>query len=272
MKFSVVAVVSTLFFFVPGLLTQTIPRGISSALISSDLGNTPGKIALTVRKEVQEVNLILSVTDRKGHFVQGLTPSDLTILDNDHKQTDITFLQRQTNLPLHIAFVFDISSSVADRFDAEQFTIRSFLKQVTRPRDSVVLYAFNEGIRFSTPVRGNWKQISHKVRRIRPGGETALYDAVSAAAQDLAKDRQPARKVMILISDGEENASKASLDATLASVLKAETGVYAVNVGENRSTDSARKEKPHSSSWPMRPVECTCMPTTAGMWARHLER
>src|SRR5579862_8090937 len=137
MKFCIVAVVSTLFFFVPSLLTQTIPRGISSALISSDLGNTPGKVALTVRKEVQEVNLILSVTDRKGHFVEGLTPSELTILDNDDKQTDITFFERQTNLPLHIAFVFDVSSSVANRFDAEQFTIRSFLKQVTRARDSV---------------------------------------------------------------------------------------------------------------------------------------
>src|SRR5579862_87636 len=241
MEFRLFGIVSTLLFFAPTLFAQTIPLEIGNALMANDLGSAPARPTLTVRKEVEEVNLILSVTDHRGHFVQGLTPSDLTILDNNAKQTEITFFQSQTNLPLRIAFVLDVSSSVASRFAAEQFTIRSFLKQVTKPEDSVMLYAFNQNIEFSTQVRGNWKQISRRISKLKPGGETALYDAITTAAQHLGEDPHPARKILILISDGEENASKSSLDATITSVLKAETVVYAVNMGEDRTTQIGKE-------------------------------
>jgi Ca-activated chloride channel homolog len=241
MKFCIPGVLAAFLLLVPILSSQAIPLEVSNALISHDVSSMTARLPMVVRKEVREVDLILSVTDGKGHFVQGLTPSDLTILDNDDKQTEITFFQSQTNLPLHIAFVFDISSSVSDRLDAEQYTISSFLKQVTKPRDSVLLYAFNDGIKLSTSISGNWKQVAHRVRKLHPGGETALYDAVTTAALGLWQDRRPARKILILISDGEENASKTSLDTALTSVLKAETVVYAVNVGEDRGTELGKQ-------------------------------
>ncbi len=241
MRFRVLGILPAVVFLLPALFSQTNRLGISNALIASNIDSQPTRLAMTVRKEVQEVNLILNVTDRRGHFVHGLQPSDLTILDNNQPQTHITFFQSQTNLPLRIALLLDVSSSVTSRFDAEQYTINSFLRHVTRPRDSVVLYAFNQGVRLVAPITGNWKEISHRVKKLKPGGETALYDAVSVAAQQLARDFNPARKIMIVISDGEENASKMNLDATLASVLRAETVVYAVNVGEDRSSELARQ-------------------------------
>jgi len=65
---------------------------------------------------VQEVPLVLSVTDHKGKYVDKLTPSDLMVLDNNQEQTAITFFEHRTNLPLNVAILIDMSSSVAHRF------------------------------------------------------------------------------------------------------------------------------------------------------------
>ncbi len=189
-----------------------------------------GPFALTIRKEVEEVNLILSVTDGRGHFVEGLRPSDLTILDDDKKQTALTFFQSQTDLPLHVGLVLDVSASISGEFDMEQATIRDFLKQSTREGDSVELFAFNQRVQLVAPILGDWKDVSRRVKKLKPDGQTALFDAVSVASEWLAEDPRPARRIVILVTDGEENASKATLDETIVQALHAETTIYAVNV------------------------------------------
>jgi VWFA-related protein len=201
-----------------------------------------GPVALNIKREVQEVNLILSVTDRKGHFVQGLEPDDLTIFDNDKKQTALTFFQSQTDLPLRVAVLLDISSSIADRFLVEQGTIDAFLKHATRPRDSVELFAFNQFVQLDSPVTNNWKQLSRRVRKIKPEGETALYDAVCSASRWLARDDSPSRRIIILISDGEENKSTATLQDTVATILKSEATVYSVNVQDIPPLDTVTRQ------------------------------
>jgi Ca-activated chloride channel homolog len=196
--------------------------------------------ALDIKREVEEVNLIVSITDRKGHFVEGLTPSDLTILDDDKRQTAFTFFQSQTDLPLHVALVLDVSASITAQFETEQWTIRNFLKRATRPSDSIELFAFNQSVELAAPVLDDWKQVSHEVKLLKPNGETAIYDAVSVASDWLAQDPRPARRIIILVTDGEENSSKSTLDETIASVLRAETTIYAVNVIDGPLDDDAR--------------------------------
>lgn len=212
----------------------------SPAMSAMSSLSSAGPFALTIKREVEEVNLILSVTDRKGHFVQGLSPSDLTILDDDKKQTALTFFQSETNLPLHVALVLDVSASITSQFEIEQATIRDFLKQATRPADSVELFAFNQHVQLVAPILGDWKQVSHRVKKLKPDGETALFDAVAVAGQWLAQDSRPSRRIIILITDGEENASKTTLDETVAQVLRSETTVYAVNVVDYPADSEAK--------------------------------
>lgn len=215
----------------PSLSQQVSPRkGPAVSAVSSF--SAAGPFALTIRREVEEVNLVLSITDRKGHFVQGLSPADLTILDDDKRQTALTFFQSQTDLPLHVALVLDMSASITPQFDMERATIRDFLKQATRPADTVELFAFNQRVRMIAPIQNDWKRISQQVKKLKPDGETALFDAVSVASDWLTQDPTPARRVIILVTDGEENASKTTLDDTVTQVLRAETTVYAVNVVE----------------------------------------
>lgn len=222
------------------LLAQQIIDGKGPSVSAMNSFSPSGPFALTIRRQVEEVNLILSVTDHKGRFVQGLSPSDLTILDDDKKQTALTFFQSQTNLPLHVALVLDISASITPQFDMERSTIRQFLKQATRPSDSVELFAFNQRVQFVAPIQNDWKQVSRRVKTLKPAGETALFDAVSTAAQWLGQDPQPARRIIILVTDGEENSSKTTLTDTIAQVLRAETTVYCVNVVDYPIDDQAK--------------------------------
>ncbi|SRR6266496_2749415 len=187
-------------------------------------------VVTTLKARVQEVPLVLSVTDHKGKYVDGLTESDLKVLDNNREQTAVTFFEHQTNLPLNVAIVIDASSSVAQRFGAEQSTIKSFIRTVARPSDSVNIFAFNDDVKLAARVKDNWKDIYRSIKKLKPNGKTALYDAVVTAADSLRKDERPSRKMIIIVTDGEENDSVYSIDSSIAHALKAESAIYAVNV------------------------------------------
>jgi len=195
----------------------------------------------TIDVHVHEVNLVLSVTDHKGKFVNNLRPSDFRILDNGMEQTKVTFFRRETDFPIKIALVLDISASIAFQFDEEKKAIKSFLKAVTRSSDSVMLFAFNQSVQLMSPITNNWDETARRVKGINPEGETALYDAVSVASEWLALDRGPARHIMILVSDGGENKSKATIDSAINSALKAEATIYSINVSEEKLSDEVKR-------------------------------
>lgn len=241
MKFQSGTVVLFLFASVFPSFSQQWPDPVSSAVRSSQALSAIDPIAMTIQREVEEVNLIISVTDHRGHFVEGLSPSDLAVFDDDKKQTALTFFQSQTDLPLQVALLLDMSGSVTAEFPQEQGTIAEFLKSATRTTDSVELFAFNQRVEFAAPVTNNWKEVSHRVRKLKPDGETALYDAVVQASQFLAQDPRPARRIIILISDGEENRSHISLDDTISQVLKNETTVYSVDVLNSPYDDDGKQ-------------------------------
>jgi len=221
------------------LSSQTpLPPGVADPGLDSL--RTVDRPVETINVHVHEVNLVLSVTDHRGKFVNTLRPSDLTILDNGVEQTKLTFFQRETDLPIKIALVLDISASIAYQFDAEKKAIKSFLKAVARPSDSVMLFAFNQNVQLKSPITNNWNETARRVKRLNPAGETAVYDAVSDASQWLALDG-PARHIMILISDGEENQSKATIDIAINNALKAEATIYSVNVSEEKVSDEAER-------------------------------
>ena len=227
-----------LIFLCPLLPQSTPPRGIADPRV--DPWPAPNVPIETIDVHVHEVDLVLSVTDHRGRFVNSLQPSDLTILDNGVEQTKLTFFERETDLPIKVALVLDISSSVAYRFDGEKKAIKSFLKAVARPSDSVMLFAFNENVQLKSPVTNNWNETAKRVKRLKPGGETALYDAVSEASQWLAIDQGPARRIMILVTDGEENKSRTTIGSTISDALKAEAAIYSVNVSEEKISDEAK--------------------------------
>jgi Ca-activated chloride channel family protein len=170
----------------------------------------------SIKKEVQEVNVTFTVTDHHGHFVRNLGPSDFTIHDNGEPPERITYFESQSELPLRLAIVIDSSDSVGYAFNDEKRSAGIFLKRLLRRNsDLALVMEFNQGVRLVQELASDNDLLSHAIHKLRSaGGETAIYDAVSAASQELAKvkDTQPARRAIILITDGEDNRSHIKLE------------------------------------------------------------
>src|SRR5262249_34791470 len=186
---------------------------------------TPGPASAppTFTKHVQEVNLVLTVTNWLGHFVKDLNEADIRILDNNQPVERITYFQTQTNLPLRVGIVLDASASVTYRFKFEQRSASSFLKRVLRRgSDSALLVSFNEQAHLIQPATDDHKILTESMKRFHPGGETAVYDAVAFGCRELTKlrDTNPARRALILITDGEDNRSRATLQEAVEAALR----------------------------------------------------
>ena len=170
-------------------------------------------------KEVIEVirttsNLIMvpvSVTDREGQAVQGLTKEDFR-LQEEGKQEEITGIGNPEEVPLAIALLFDISSSVSQKgfFQFQQNAAATFLKQVMKPNDRAAVFTIATQPTMVQPL-STAEVAAAKVVTIPPATTsvaTAFYDTVSAAAAYLETAPSQYRRVIIVITDGDDNNSK----------------------------------------------------------------
>src|SRR5947209_2785588 len=133
----------------------------------------------TFSKDVQEVSLVLTVTNKRGHFVRDLNPKDLAILDNDLPPEKITFFQSETDLPLRVALVIDTSDSVTNRFKFEQQAAAAFLKKILRPQsDMGLIVGFNQHVRVTQGPSNDPAKLRAGLDQLKLGGETSVFDAV----------------------------------------------------------------------------------------------
>jgi VWFA-related protein len=182
---------------------------------------------------VNEVNLIFTVTDKHGHYIPNLKQSDFTLLDDRKTPASVKSFHQQINLPLRVGIVIDASTSIHQRFQFEQQSAIEFLLQILKARSD---RAFIMGFDVTPTVTQDWTNnldgLETGVSRLRPGGGTALYDAVYTACRDkLLTERgpEPVRKAMVLISDGDDNVSRVYLDEAIKECQRAETIIYAIS-------------------------------------------
>lgn len=196
--------------------------------------------APTIVKRVEEVNLVLSVTNRRGRFVEHLNPSDLVISDNGEPADKITFFQRQTDLPLRVALVVDTSDSVAHRVAFEKKAAEAFLQGILRPQsDLAMVISFNEQARMLQPATDDIAKLGAAIHSLTIKGGTSIYDAVAFAADALSEvpDLDPVRRVIVLVTDGQDNSSRMDLVEAAGRALRAECVIYLVNTDTFVETD-----------------------------------
>ena len=195
----------------------------------------------TIKRSVDEVNLIFTVTDKhNGHFVRDLKQSDFALLDDQKAPAKVSKFIQQTNLPLRVGVVIDASTSIRQRFQFEQQSASEFLMQVLRPRSD---RAFVMGFDVTPDLKQDWTNnqdlLESGISKLRPGGGTALFDAVYKACRDKLLDtsrgQEPVRKTMILISDGDDNQSRAFLDDAIKMCQRAETIIFAISTNVSPS-------------------------------------
>jgi VWFA-related protein len=213
------------------------------ALASSVVRPEPVSLSI-IRAEVQEVNLAFTVTNHRGHFVRNLGPSDFMIQDNGEPPERITHFESQSELPLRLAIVIDRSDSVAYAFKDIRRSAAFFLENILRrTSDLAFVMGFNQEVRIVQEPANDIRLLSQAIRTLPSGGDTAIYDAVSAACQQLAKvrDTQTVRRVIILITDGEDNSSHIDLEQAEEVAQRNECAVYVVsiNAGIDRELERA---------------------------------
>lgn len=195
----------------------------------------------TLSKQVDEVNLILTVTDSKGRFVDNLTADDLRLLDNHKSPGKWNYFQARTNLPLNVILAVDISSSVRDRLGFEQRAANAFLKRIMRKEtDEAAVVAFGSTVQEKTAgMTSDVNELDATVRSLQAGGETAMYDAIVLAGYKLRANRNKTavRPVIILITDGVDTASKATLKMAEEAATRSEAAIFALDANSIYETD-----------------------------------
>jgi Ca-activated chloride channel homolog len=204
-----------------------------SAGASASAGDAPDDDSITIRKRVDEVNVVFTVTDKREHFVKDLTQNDFHVLD-DNKPAAVQYFSRQTNLPLRVGLLIDASNSVRDRFKFEQESAIEFLNQIIRPKyDKAFVIGFDTTPEVTQDFTDNAELLSHGVRMLRPGGGTAMYDAIYYACRDklMKEDRgvTATRRAIILLSDGEDNQSRVSREEAIEMAQRAEVIIYTIS-------------------------------------------
>jgi VWFA-related protein len=197
-------------------------------------GQAPEDTGQVIKIIANEVNLIFSVTDKHGHYVPNLKQSDFALLDDQKAPAKVTSFRQQTNLPLRVGIVIDASTSIRTRFQFEQQSAVEFLLQILKAKSD---RAFVMGFDVTPTVTADWTNnidaLETGINRLRPGGGTAMFDAVYTGCRDklldVSRGQEPVRRSMILISDGDDNQSRVHLDEAIKMCQRADTIVYAIS-------------------------------------------
>lgn len=197
----------------------------------------PQGAIVTLHSRVNEVNVLFIATDKHGKFVRDLNQNDFSILDDHKPPQAILNFKRETDLPLHLGVLVDVSGSIDSRFDFEQQATTSFLQHTLRHGfDKAFLMGFNSHSQMTQDYTDNVALLSTGVHKLHAGGGTALYDAIYRACKEkFLKDRpeKPVRKAIILVSDGEDNQSEVSRAEAIEMAQRAEVIVYAISTDDS---------------------------------------
>ena len=188
---------------------------------------------VTLRTTTNEVNVVFTVTDKRGHRVTDLKKNDFTIADDNKPPVEVRSFSAETNLPLQLGLLIDASNSVRDRFKFEQESAVEFLNQSIHPgKDRAFVVGFDVTPEVTQDFTDNPESLAHGVHELRPGGGTALYDALYFACRDKllkAPKNTPVRRAIILLSDGDDNQSHVTREEAIEMAQRAEAIVYTIS-------------------------------------------
>ena len=186
----------------------------------------------TLKVQANEVDLVFTVTDKNGRFINGLNQSSFGLLDDGRPPEAVLHFYSQTNLPLRVGILLDTSSSIRQRFQFEQDSAITFLLQVLHRNDRAFVEGFDVQTDMEQGFSNNIDLLSQGIHKLRPGGGTAMFDALYSACKDqmlTLRESSVVRKAIVLVSDGDDNYSHALETDAIKECQRADTIVYAIS-------------------------------------------
>jgi len=206
----------------------------------------------TIKVPVNLVDVLFTVLNRRNKLVSDLEQKDFRVLDDNIPQ-DIRYFSKQNDLPLRIGMLLDTSNSIRDRLKFEQDAANNFLFSVLRHnKDEAFVMTFDDEPEIVQAFTGDTGALRDKILRTRAGGGTAVYDAIfEACAKELSHPPRPpgdqpdvVRRVMILISDGEDNLSTHTRAEAIEMAQRTSVVIYTISTSTQWVTlDDPSKER-----------------------------
>ena len=185
----------------------------------------------TVKVAIRRVRLPITVTDKKGQFVPGLTKNDFVILEDKVPQAIETFSDdlSQTT-PLYIAVLMDTSPSTAGKLKFQQESAMNFIQTVVKPRrDRVLFGTFDDQINLMQDFTDRLDLLDKAVYSVKKmGTQTALFDAIWQFCDEKMRS-VPGRRVLLLVTDGEDTYSRANIRDAIDIAQRTETTIFAIS-------------------------------------------
>jgi Ca-activated chloride channel family protein len=219
------------------------PAGTTSEQVASPATPRPPDASrsdvFVFRKQVEEVVLHATVVDDKQRIVTNLDRSAFTVYEDGRPQTITSF--RHEDIPVAMGIVIDNSGSMREKRRKVNAAALNLVRS-SNPSDEVCIVNFNDEYYLDQDFTSNIKKLKEGLEKIESRGGTALYDAVVATADHLKKNAKLDKKVIFVVTDGEDNASTESLEQAIRR-LQAENGPTVYSIGILGEEEHPRRAK-----------------------------
>jgi len=219
---------------------QTAPAAPADQNAPATLQQHPDEPHTVIPVFVNEVDLIFTVLDKAGNFVNGLQQQNFGLLDDGRPPARVLKFEQQTNLPLRVGIMLDTSSSIRERFQFEQEAATDFLLQVLHPADRAFVEGFDVQTDISQDFTNRVDMLDTGIRKLRPGGGTAMFDSLYKTCRDQMLTLQQTvsvRKAIVLVSDGDDDYSRVTQNEAIKMCQRAETIVYTISTDTSPTKD-----------------------------------
>jgi VWFA-related protein len=213
-------------------LSLTLVTGVAAAADPSAGTSSDTQTKMTIRKTVQEVRVGFHLSAQNGRPVPGLQRDQFAVYQDGRPVAGITGFYVDDNLPLRLLLMIDASDSMTKGFAAEREAAGTFLRRIVRPgvdESAVVVFS----TRTETDLGGDASspETLRRIMMLQSSGLTALFDSICKVAELLpAREREnaPTRRVLVLLSDGDDTYSLRSLNDAVAAAQRSDLVIYAI--------------------------------------------
>lgn len=196
----------------------------------------PPRAGLTFKAGARSVRVPVSVLDKKGQPVLGLTKADFSLAEEGHVQ-DLTYFSGDRK-PLRLALALDVSGSMRDKMDEVADALRHFI-DLLEPDDQVMVITFSSDVHIEQQFTSDRDQLEHVFSRLEPAMGTALFDAGIEAIHRVAEG--PAEsKAVVLVTDGVDTSSRQSFDTLRELARRSEVPVFSIGIDSGERTVFSR--------------------------------